>query len=284
MKWGYRYTHERGTHGCAHQLSRFPCEKCARLDKLFALFHIELYEIILKWRSTANLPRLGGGGNTCISCPGRDADRRRADGVGVGDWCIFWKLWAVDHSARVTRKSKANFVIYCELQNALIINLSNAHCGYSLRVAPFVWGSVVTSIVTFVSGGMWDVMGLMLCVEICVWRLIKVSLLWQTPSCGSHLLWFAIWWRTCGRLGLTWTCELVEWSIAGVCVSQQMHCCKWELAPLLVGWFLLKWDGAPLLVGFILHSDLWRSLRVLYMWQYTQLWRCGRWSPSAHCS
>lgn len=88
-----------------------------------------------------------------------------------------YKLWAVDHSARVSRKSKANFVIYCELQNALIINLSNAHCGYWLTVAPFVWGSVVSSIVTFMSGGLWGVMVLMLCVESCVWRLIKVSLL-----------------------------------------------------------------------------------------------------------
>lgn len=52
-------------------------------------------------------------------------------------------LWAVDHSARVSRKSKANFVISCELQDALIIYLSNAYCGYGIPVAPFVRGSVV---------------------------------------------------------------------------------------------------------------------------------------------
>jgi hypothetical protein len=100
----------------------------------------------------------------------------------VWRWHAKQKLWAVDHSARVSRKSKANFVIYCELQNALIINLSNAHCGYWLTVAPFVWGSVVSSIVTFVSGGLWGVMILMSCVENCVWRLIKVSLLWKARS------------------------------------------------------------------------------------------------------
>lgn len=49
-----------------------------------------------------------------------------------------------------------------------------AAIGYT--VAPFVWGSVDTSIVTFVSGGLWGVMVLMSCVENCVWCLIKVSL------------------------------------------------------------------------------------------------------------
>lgn len=94
------------------------------------------------------------------------------------------KLWAVDHSARVSRKSKANFVINCELQNALIILLSNAHCGYWLPVAPFGWGSVVSSIVTFVSGGLWGVMVLMSCRELS-WRLIKVSLF---ERLGEHVL------------------------------------------------------------------------------------------------
>lgn len=85
-----------------------------------------------------------------------------ANCVCAGGVCQNYKLWAVDHSARVSRKSKANFVIYCELQNALIINLSNAHCGYWLTVAPFVWGSVVSTIVTFVSDGLWGVMILVL--------------------------------------------------------------------------------------------------------------------------
>jgi len=33
----------------------------------------------------------------------------------------------VDHSARVSMKSKANFAKFCELQDALIIDFSNAH-------------------------------------------------------------------------------------------------------------------------------------------------------------
>ena len=104
----------------------------------------------------------------------------------------------MDHSARVSRKSKANFVIYCELQNALIINLSNAHCGYWLTVAPFVWGSVVSSIVTFVSGGLWGVMVLMSCVESCVWRFIKVSLFNRLGGCVKHYVsWMSSEWGTC---------------------------------------------------------------------------------------
>ena len=50
-------------------------------------------------------------------------------------------LFRSDHSAHMSKKSKANFEKCCELQDALIIDFSNAHCGHSLLVvATFVRG------------------------------------------------------------------------------------------------------------------------------------------------
>lgn len=37
----------------------------------------------------------------------------------------------MDHSVRVSTKSKAKFVKCCELQDALIIDFSNAHCSHN---------------------------------------------------------------------------------------------------------------------------------------------------------
>lgn len=57
-------------------------------------------------------------------------------------------LWAVDHSARMSTKSKAKFVKCCELQDALIIDFSNAHCGHIYY--GHVWQRVgCTPIITF---------------------------------------------------------------------------------------------------------------------------------------
>lgn len=79
----------------------------------------------LSWQ----LPAVGGDNASCIAMP------PLLNGV-VMECGGKQKLWVVDHSARVSRKSKANFVIYCELQNALIIYLLNAHCGYWLYSSP----------------------------------------------------------------------------------------------------------------------------------------------------
>lgn len=49
----------------------------------------------------------------------------------------------VDHSARVSMKSKASFEKFCELQDALIIDFSNAHAAIVSAMATFVRGSAV---------------------------------------------------------------------------------------------------------------------------------------------
>ncbi len=49
----------------------------------------------------------------------------------------------MDHSARVSMKSKASFEKCCELQDALIIDFSNAHAAIVSAMATFVRGSAV---------------------------------------------------------------------------------------------------------------------------------------------
>jgi hypothetical protein len=173
LKWEHRQTHGRISHAYlpVAQFSIFIMRASWKFVRPVVLFHCENYCSNMQiYRDLAT--------SVWAAITWHAFSLHKEEGVQKQ------KLWAVDHSARISRKSKANFVIYCELQNALIINLSNAHCGYWLTVAPFVWGSVVTSIVTFVSGGLWSVMVLMSCVESCVWRFIKVSLLLQTRSMG----------------------------------------------------------------------------------------------------
>ena len=43
---------------------------------------------------------------------------------------IFSSLRAVDHSAHVSMKTAANCESQCELQDTLIIDVSNAYCGH----------------------------------------------------------------------------------------------------------------------------------------------------------
>lgn len=49
----------------------------------------------------------------------------------------------MDHSARLSMKSKASFEKFCELQDALIIDFSNAHAALVSAMATFVRGSAV---------------------------------------------------------------------------------------------------------------------------------------------
>lgn len=106
----------------------------------------------------------------------------------------------MDHSARVTRKSKANFVIYCELQNALIINLSNAHCGYWLYSSPVCLR-----------------VGCLIYRHVYEWRIVKYYLFMTECVhhfvCTFHTYGNALLrWVSCNRLGkLCYVmCELVE--------------------------------------------------------------------------